>query len=95
MFLNLLLILGMQNHAAKFPCAWCYGTHPFIGGAKLRKIGELKDLANQFNDPDGNNGNMKKAMDFFNVTKPPLLDGDDDTYVIDIMPLGELHVFMG
>ena len=88
-------ISRMQGHASKFPCAWCYGTHPFLGGAKLRTIGELKELCAGFNDPDGNKGEKKKAMDFYNVIQPPLLDGPDETYVLDIIPLGELHVFMG
>ena len=85
----------MQGHASKFPCAWCYGTSPFNGEADLRKLGELRELAAGFNDPGGNNGLKKNAMKFFNVTKPPLLAGPDETLVLDIIPLGELHVFMG
>ena len=40
------MISGLQQHTPKFPCAWCYGTHPF-------PMGELKKLAEDFNDPEG------------------------------------------
>ena len=89
------MISGLQQHTSKFPCGWCYGTHPFPGGAALRKVGELKKLAEDFNDPEGNKGNKKFAMNYFNVVRPPLLDVDDETLVMDVVPLGELHLFLG
>lgn len=85
----------MQGHRSKYPCAWCYATAPFTEKAAVRKIGELKDLASKFNDPDGNNGLIKNAMNFYNVVNQPLIDGSDDTCVLDVIPLGELHILLG
>ena len=84
---------GMQGHGAKFPCAWCFGTAPFKDKAKKRTLGDLKKLVNQFNEEAG--GDKKYAMDYYNCILPSLLDGDDDTLILDLCPIDELHVLLG
>ena len=34
-------------------------------------------------------------MNYYSVIRPPLLDVDDETFVMDVVPLGELHLFLG
>ena len=57
----------MQGHGAKYPCAWCYATAPFIEDAPLRTLGQLRKLQEQFNSEEGGRGDKKYAMEFFNV----------------------------
>ena len=85
----------MQSHSAKYPCAWCFGTAPFLDKAELRTLGHLRRLAKEFNSEDGGSGDKKYAKEFFNVINDPLLDGDDDTLILDVCILDELHLLLG
>ena len=86
---------GMQAHGAKYPCGWCFGTAPFTTKAALRTLGDLRRYAAAFNSEDGGRGNLKKAMDYFNCIYEPLLDGPDESLIIDLCPVDELHLMLG
>ena len=86
---------GMQSHGAKYPCGWCFGTAPFTIKAALRTLGDLKRYAAAFNSEDGGRGNLKKAMNYFNCIHEPLLDGPDESLIIDLCPVDELHLMLG
>ena len=85
----------MQGHGAKYPCAWCYANAPFIEDAPLRTLGQLRKLQEQFNSEEGGRGDKKYAMEFFNVINMPIIDGDDDEYVLNVLLLDELHLLLG
>ena len=93
--MNYYYVAGMQGHGAKYPCAWCFGTAPFKEKAKLRTLGDLRKLAEEFQSADGGKGDKKVAMDYFNVIKSPLLDGPDDALILDVLILDELHLMLG
>ena len=38
---------------------------------------------------------MASAKDFFNAVHPPLFHGPDDTLILDLIPIPELHVMLG
>ena len=40
-------------------------------------MGELKKIGEDFNDPEGNKGYKKYAMNYFNDVRPPLWYVDD------------------
>ena len=83
----------MGPHSSKFPCGWCFGKAPFVEPAALRTLGELKKFYNQFSTEF--DGDKKYAKDCFNVLQPGLLEGSDDTLILEVCPVDELHVLIG
>ena len=85
------VLCGLQSHSCFQSCPWCLGKKPWTDKAPLRTIGLLKSHYEEWVEAGAD---LKKAKQFFNVTNPPLLVGDDDEYVIDIVPTPELHLLL-
>ena len=58
----------------------------------LRTIGSLREMAKAYIEAGGKRSNAK---DFFNVVNMPLLQRDDDEFVLDIIFIPELHLNLG
>ena len=85
----------MQSHGSKYPCAWCFGTAPFLEKAPLRTFGDLKRLADGFNSEDGGKGDKKNAQYFYNSIYRPAVDARDNERVLNVLLLDELHLILG
>ena len=84
----------MQGHGGKFSCLFCEGErHMKLGKhGKMRTFGIIRKRHRQFLE---SGGKLKDAQKFANCINEPLLDEDDDTLVISIIPPGELHLLIG
>ena len=86
------IMIGIQSGSAKFPCAYCESERPFNVIGALRTLGRIRALYKSF-DEDG--ASKKDGQDYLNVIHDPLLDGDDDVFILDLLPIPELHLHIG
>ena len=87
-----LILTGKQGGKSKHPCPWCESDSSFSEAASLSTIGSLHDWYNLFME---NGAEWKHSKDYKNVTNPPLITGEDDTLMLDILFLPELHIMTG
>ena len=92
-----LYLCGKTQGSCKRPCVFCVGAAPWNGDSSLLTIGALKkffqDYLEDLAKEDGDH-----AMDFNNCTKDNLLQFlsfPDDTLILDIINIPELHLLMG
>ena len=97
---------GMQSSSSKFNCTWCHATAPFdksflkdkVKHYFLRTFKSLRDNAKGFEArvaKVGLKSALSEAMNFKNVTKMPLIEGDDLKEILESAPPGQLHVYLG
>lgn len=87
------IILGLMNHSSLHPCSWCD-----IQRDELHMQGNtrtLQSLTNAFWKWYSSDGEKKSAKDYGNVIHIPLLKGNPDDSITDILPPPELHLFIG
>lgn len=88
------IILGLMSHSSNHPCSWCD-----VSKAKLHTKGEprtLESLTSAFwNWYQVGNGDIKQAKNFGNVVHLPILKGNPNDRVIDVLPPPELHLLLG
>ena len=79
----------------------CLAFHPLCEGerhmklgkhGKMRTFGNIRKRYRQFLE---SGGKLKDAQKFANCINEPLIDEDDETYVIDIISPGKLHLLIG
>ncbi len=80
------IIAGIQSHASSFPCTWCQGCAPWIEPGLPRTLGNIRKYAKEY---------AKTGKKHFNCIHLPLLEGDDDTEILDCIPPPELHLLLG
>ena len=85
------ILCGLQGHSSTYPCPWCIGKSPWTEKASLRTVGMLKNDSRKFKE---SGSNLKNAKQFFNVVNTPLIIGEDDDLVIDLIPPPELHLLL-
>ena len=86
------IICGIQSHSAKYPCAWCIATSPYDKPAPLRTLGDIIMLVEQYTSA----GSVKKnAKKFYNCINKPLIKGNLKDLILKLIPLPELHIFLG
>jgi len=86
------ILVGMQSGSAKHPCVYCESARPFDSKGLLRTLGRLRKLAQDFED---SGGDKKDAQDYLNVIFSPLIEGADEEFILDILPIPELHLLIG
>ena len=86
------IVVGIQSGSSAFPCAYCESRRPFDVVGMLRTLGRIRELCKQF---DENGRKQKDAQEYFNAINMPLISGDDDTFIMDIIPIPELHLLLG
>ena len=86
------LLCGLQSHSSTQPCTWCRGKSPWKNPAPHRTLGSLRENAAEFQSIENN---AKNAKFYFNVVCEPLLDGEDEMEIIDIIVIPELHLVIG
>ena len=85
------ILCGIQSHASKHPCCFCdVNSDNLLQSGALRTFGSLRYYSEQFKS-----STSKQAKLFFNCTKEPLIQEENETRVIDIIPPPELHLLIG
>ena len=87
-----LCLCGKQTASSKHPCPYCYARVPFHEEAQRTTLESLNLWYQQFLEAGGNKA---KAMDFKNVTRRPLLAGQPEDLVLDLLIPPELHCMTG
>ena len=87
-FIN--IINGKANHAATYPCSWCFDDKKFQG-TDVQPI-TFGDLRQQHAAYVEAGSNKSKASKFYNVVNKPLLPFDDNLPVVLGVPPPQLHM---
>ena len=87
-----LCLCGKQTASSKYPCPYCYARVPFSEEAERTTLGSLNMWYLRFLEAGGNKA---KAMDFKNVPRKPLLAGQPEDLVLDLLIPPELHCMTG
>ena len=87
------ITVGIQANSSKHPCAYCEAPRPFDTKGMLRTLGRLRQLCKEFHEFGG--GKKENAKDYCNVVHEPLIDGDDETLILLLLPIPELHLLLG
>jgi len=87
------IMLGLSSHASIHPCPWCDIQRKSLSekGA-LRTFGNIQD---NFWRWQGHGADRKNARNFFNCIHAPIIFGDKDSKIIDLIPPPELHLLSG
>ena len=86
------ILAGIQSHSSTFPCIYCEGTSPWKKGGKRRTLGSIRALSQAFQ----NSGQpWNKAKNYKNCVNLPLIPGEDEEFLLDLVPPPELHIMLG
>lgn len=82
-----------MSHASFFPCTWCFSSKDQLNECgEYRTLGDCVSNSSAFKE----NGSKKKdAKNYKSSIHSPIVTGDDDTLVLDIISLPELHLLLG
>ena len=83
------ILLGISGHGGLHSCLYCDGLMSTPG--TLRTFGSLKKDYQNFMEAGGDESKMKN---FNNVIKPSIIEEQDDVFVIDTIPIPELHKYL-
>ena len=86
------ILLGIQSGSSTYPCGYCESPRPFTTKGMLRTLGRLRQKSKEFQE---SGGDKKNAKDYCNVIYEPLLNGDDEDLVIEVLSIPELHLLLG
>ena len=85
-------LCGKQPASCSYPCCWCQAKSDFTENAPLNTIGSLKCNLDAFRK----SGSIKKlAKNYQNVINDVLLKFPDETLILDILNIPELHIYLG
>ena len=90
------IVLGIQSHGCKYPCHICTALNPKKAGVEWEK-GDLRTLGSirsQCTDWISSGAVTSRASGFQSCTAWPLFDDPDDTLVLSICPMSELHLLL-
>jgi hypothetical protein len=87
------ILCGIQAHASKHPCCWCdVDSDNLSSCGQSRSIGKLRENYKAF---EAGGSKLNTAKQYDNSIHPPLIDGEDTTLVLDVIPPMELHLLLG
>jgi len=87
------ILLGLMSHSSTHPCSWCRAHRD-----NLKSNGDPRTLGNiteQFWKFYQQNSSRTAAKRYDNVIHAPLLKGDADQRVVEVLPPPELHLLLG
>ena len=86
------ILLGIQSGSCTHPCGYCESPRPFDTAGLVRTLGRLREMAEKFKQ----SGSKKKdAKDYCNVIDEPILKGEDDVQILELLTIPELHLLIG
>lgn len=87
------ILLGLMSHSSTHPCTWCDQKKTDLHSkGTLRTLGNIRE---KFWNWHSSNGTTSNAKLYGNVVHLPILQGADDTLVVDVLPPPELHLLLG
>ena len=88
------ILLGLMSHGSNHPCSWC-DSHRTSMSQKgcLRTLGSITEKFWNWFVTTGQN--KSKAKHYGNVVHCPILKGDPNEKVINLLPPPELHLLIG
>lgn len=87
------IITGLMAHGAQHPCCWCdVSKANFFEKGEERTIGNIKE---NFQNWKSSGLSLTRAKMFKNCVNMPLLDFDDDSKILTVLPPPELHLMLG
>ena len=90
--------LGLQGFSAKYCCPYCIKARPYCRKTKAEKrtLGRIRKLSHEFREKlSSGEALWKDAMKYENCINEPLFDHGDETFILDLIPIPELHLFLG
>ncbi|KAK6178470.1 hypothetical protein SNE40_013256 [Patella caerulea] len=94
--------LGIGTHSSTFPCPWCEVPKSSFSDPErvieMRTLGSIRDNATMYQAALVNHNRKTKlsAADFKSCQNVPLLKNlPNDTVVLDVIPVMELHLVLG
>ena len=96
----MLILVGKMSASCSHACPFCTGSKPeWVTDSPRTTIGSLWQNYREFMKPvaeQGGGGNEKKAKQFNNVVRRPLVTGEDETQILGgVFFFPELHVLIG
>ena len=87
-----LILLGKQSASCTHSCPYCTGKKPWIGEFSDNTVGSIQT---NFENYISSGADKKNAANHQNVVNKPLICGDPDSKIEEIMTLPELHIMTG
>lgn len=94
------ILCGLQSHSCTYPCVYCecpkseFSDPMKFKSYRMRTIGEIKQLADQFVRSRKLYNVNASAKDFKNCVCHPMIQGNDSDILIQKIPLPELHLLL-
>ena len=85
-------VCGLQSHSCTHNCIYCEGSKPWTEAGLPRTLRNLRQHAKNFAKAAKN---KKIPKNFKNVINLPLIAGDEDEEILDLIPLAQLHLLLG
>lgn len=90
------IVFGIQPHGCKFPCHICNAKNPREPGVDwekgdLRTLGMIREKCVDWRNAGGV---LRRAKEFQSCVAWPLFDDTDETLVLSLSPLSELHILL-
>lgn len=87
------ILCGIQSHSSKHPCCWCDAASPGLENCgQLRTFGQIRRQHSEYIQAGGDS---RKSKEFKNVIHVPLIEFQDDKFVLEAIPPMELHLLLG
>ena len=87
-----LILCGKQTACSSYPCPFCYSKKSFEDDGELTTLGSLCEWYRKYQEAGAKKKNSKS---FMNVVNEPLLKGEAEDFVIDLLNPPELHCMTG
>ena len=90
--------LGLQGFSATYCCPYCVKKKPWDRNvsADKRTLGRIRKMCREFRAKlESGEASWDDAKNYENCVNLPLFDGPDDTYILDLIPIPELHLLLG
>ena len=87
-----LCLCGKQAASSRHPCPFCHAETPLMESSELITLGSLNEHYERFLQ---SGLDVRKAKEYNNIVRKPLLSGDPNLPILEIINLPELHLMTG
>ena len=88
----LLQMVGKQTATSEYPCPYCMTSSPDFQKADHYT---LESLCRMYDQWMADGANLIKAKKYSNVVYPPLITGDKDKKILELVNIPGLHILLG
>ena len=90
--------LGLQGYSSTFCCPHCVKKRPYSRhvSAEKRTLGRIRQKSREFRQKlESGEVTWEDAKNFESCVHEPLFDAPDQTLILDLIPIPELHLMLG